>query len=354
MPLYALGSNSSYQLSLTHTNDISQPTQTTLQLPPNQHPIKIVAGSNHTLLLTNVGTLYSTGANKYGQCMRLACDVIPGFERVEGRWRDCAATWEGSIAVAEDGRVWSFGKIKDHENLKGIRVDELVGVKEVKNDEAGKEGRIMDTEGGKWKVVAGVQHFVVYNETYALGYGDSKKGQLGPSPTPSPSPTLIPSPHNILQITCGKDFTLILSPNSQLTLHTTSTKHPLHSLPASHSIHAITSSWSTIGCLNTSGHVISWGRSDHGQLPPTHLPYITQLSAGSEHFIGLSSTTNTVFTWGWNEHGNCGVDSREDVTFLNPLSLPPGETPTYVAAGCGTSWIWTDPPPPPKSGVEVS
>ena len=274
--------------------------------------------------------------------MRPACDVIPGFVKVEGRWSDCAATWEGSIVVDEDGRVWSFGKIKDHENLNGIRPETLLATKEMKGKE---EASSTDTGVKQWKVAAGVQHFIVYDESYALGYGDSKNGQLGPSLTPSPQPTLLPTPHNILQITCGKDFTLILSPTSHLTLHTTSTKHPLN-LPPPSSIQAITSSWSTIGSLNTSGHVTSWGRSDHGQLPPSELPRIQQLSAGSEHFIALSSTTNTVFAWGWNEHGNCGVDTREDVTFLHQLSLPADETPTYVAAGCGTSWIWAEHSPP--------
>ena len=344
MPLYALGSNSSYQLSLSHTNDISTPSKTTLQLPPNEHPVKIVAGSNHTLLLTNLGALYSTGANKYGQCMRPACDVIPGFERLEGRWSDCAATWEGSIVVDLDGRVWSFGKIKDHENLKGIRPEELLANAELGVNVSGKEADSTTTEGKQWKVSSGVQHFVVYNDTIALGYGDSKKGQLGPYPTSHSSPILCPTPNPIFQITCGKDFTCILSRTSHLTIHTTSPKHPLIPTPSSlpSKIHSITSSWSTIGTLTSPGKVLSWGRSDHGQLPPTNLPHnITHLSAGSEHFIALSGT-RAVYAWGWNEHGNCGVESRRDVTWLNELSFPSDETPMYVAAGCGTSWIWTE------------
>src|SRR2546421_4086234 len=123
MPLYALGSNSSHQLSLTHTIDVSTPTKTTLEVPDKGHPVKIVAGGNHTLLLTDSGSLYATGANKYGQCMSSACDFIRGFTKVNGIWKDCAATWEGSVAVDKDGLVWSFGKIKNHENISGWKVN---------------------------------------------------------------------------------------------------------------------------------------------------------------------------------------------------------------------------------------
>lgn len=312
MPLYALGSNSSYQLSLTHTNDVSSPTLTTLSLPKDEYPVKIASGANHTLLLTNKGTLYATGANRYGQCLKPQCEVVPGFQPVDGKWKDCSATWEGSIGVHEDGSIQSFGKIRDHKNI------------------------VVNKKSGTQHVVGGVQHFIIFGESEAIGYGDGRKGQLGSAGS---EPVDIPA-HDIVQVTAGKDFTCFLSSDDTLTVYTTSTKHNLSSVPACTNIKRITSSWSTLAILHNSGKITAWGRSDRGQLPPPNLPSISQLAAGSEHFIAISAS-NMVYTWGWNEHGNCGLESRKDVTSPHTLSLPQDQTPMYVAAGCATSWVWT-------------
>lgn len=341
MPLYSLGSNSSYQLSLPHTQDVSSPSLTTLSLPPSEFPIKIVAGSNHILLLTNTGTLYVTGANKYGQCLRPVCDIIPGFVRVDGQWRDCAATWEGSVVVDEDGFIWSFGRIRGHENL--VRV-EFRGDMAIKNNSEENEERSgvggLD-ERGSVSVVGGVQHFIVFGESGIYGYGDGRKGQFGNISNSDTNPVKIPATSNIIQATCGKEFTCLLSKDNEIILYTTSLKHNLHTIPTTNTtIKSLTSSWSTIALLHDTGKITTWGRSDHGQFPPSNLPEISQLSGGSEHFIALSKT-NKVYTWGWNEHGNCGLETLEDVTFVHEITFPKGEIPMYVAAGCGTSWIWT-------------
>ena len=338
MPLYALGSNSSYQLSLTHTNDVSSPSLTTLNLHSDEHPIKIVAGANHTLLLTNKGNLYATGANKCGQCLRPPCDTVPGFSLVAGRWKDCAATWEGSIGVREDGSIWTFGKIKNHTNLPGAKlVEETTSCG---NFEDSRDIHLDGRNEGDVYVVGGVQHFIAFGNGDAYGHGDARKGQFGDSPTTGTHPIKLAT-SNVLQAACGKDFTCLLSRDGNITVYTTTTKHNLQSIPHSNNIKSITSSWSTIAILHNSGKITSWGRSDRGQFPPSNLPPISQLAAGSEHFVALSHDNN-VYTWGWNEHGNCGVSTLEDVTFVHELVFPLDEIPVYVAAGCGTSWIWTE------------
>jgi protein ATS1 len=344
MALYALGSNSSYQLSLKHTDDVSIPTKTTLDLPDEELPVKIASGGNHTLLLTNKGSLYATGANRYGQCMTPACDYIRGLKRLDGAWADCAATWEGSVGIDDGGRVWSFGKIKDHENLSGWKPGQDALVAEVDRTSSTPGNRCKQEAGAgageKSKVVgvfAGVQHFVVLTTAGVLGFGDSRKGQLGISQSIQPSAM---SSETIVQAACGKDFTCLLSATGHLELHTTSTKHHLHNIPPQRPIRSLVASWSTIALLDVDGKVTSWGRSDHGQFPPAGLPRISQVAAGSEHFIALSED-HRVYAWGWNEHGNCGREDKMDVTSVHELAIPGGEKAMYVAAGCGTSWIWT-------------
>jgi protein ATS1 len=339
MPLYALGSNSCHQLSLGHVNDVSTPSLTTLNLPPNEHPIKIVAGSNHTLLLTNTGTLYVTGANKYGQCLKPACDVVSGFVQVDGRWRDCAATWEGSIVVDENGLIWSCGRIKNHENLNGVSIEDESVTRRNIGKITGDEGMNRSKGNKSIHVTGGVQHFIAFGERGTYGYGDERKGRFG-NTSHSETGSFKLSTANVIQATCGKDFTCLLSEDDKITLYTTSSKHNLLSIPTITNIKSVTSSWSTIALLHNSGQITSWGRSDRGQLPPSNLPAISRLSAGSEHFIALSQNQK-VYTWGWNEHGNCGLSTLEDVTFVHEIPFAKEEIPMYVAAGCGSSWIWT-------------
>jgi protein ATS1 len=311
MPLYALGSNSCHQLSLGHTRDVDVPSLTTLTLPPDQWPAKIVAGGNHTLLLTNTGELYVTGGNTYGQCLLPPCEVVPGFTKADGVWKDCAATWEGSVAVDNDGRLWIFGRMKGVEASKRLTLED-------------------DTIE---HVFGGVGHFIALGK-FAYGYGNGSKGQFGPMENDR-----LPA-EDIKEIACGRDFSCLLSRAGQTTVFTSATKYNLHDIPPVDDVQTIATSWATIAALTSTGRVISWGRSDRGQYPPPNLPPIAHLAAGSEHFIALSQS-NKVYAWGWNEHGNCAQQGHSDVTTLHEIPFPEDELPSYVAGGCGTSWIWT-------------
>src|SRR5437667_5992982 len=199
MPLYALGSNSCHQLSFRHTNDVWSPCLTTLNLPADESPVKIVGGGNHTLLLTNRGNLYATGANKYGQCIRPACEVIPGFVCVDGRWRDCAATWEGSVAIREDGLVFSFGKTKDHSNMDGVHVEDTTYTADLKES----NNRLRCDEGMIIHVSGGFQHFIIFGELGALGYGNGRKGQFSGKHV-SETITVNITTSDVIQATSGK------------------------------------------------------------------------------------------------------------------------------------------------------
>jgi len=333
MPLYSLGSNSSHQLSLQHTKDVSFPSRTTFTLSPDDFPTKIVAGANHTLLLTNKGSLYATGANRYGQCLTAPCDFVIGFRKVAENCRDCAATWEGSVVVRRDRTVWSFGNIKNHANLQGVEWDSPQDCLETVNE----------IEEGP-HVVAGVQHFVLFDSGKAVGYGDGKKGQFGGTLTDSISTNAKGAQltvSDIAQIACGKDFTTLLTNAGELKVFTSNGKYHLTSIPPLNNIKQITASWSTIAVLDHSGRVNSWGRSDRGQFPPANLPRLAHIAGGSEHFLGLSQD-GQVFAWGWNEHGNCGTEDRNDVRSVHAIPVPAEEKASYIGAGCGTSWIWTE------------
>jgi protein ATS1 len=184
------------------------------------------------------------------------------------------------------------------------------------------------------KVFGGVGHFIALGKS-AYGFGNGTKGQFGATT----DGRLLAE--NIEQVACGKDFSCIVSSDDEITVLTTTTKHNIAATPTVDGVKSIAASWSTIAVLTSSGTITSWGRSDRGQYPPSNIPAISLLAAGSEHFLALSHT-HKVYAWGWNEHGNCARQDRSDITSLHEIPFPRDEKPTYIAGGCGTSWIWTE------------
>lgn len=63
--IYSYGQNNYGQLGLGHFNNVYTPTL--IESLNDKNPLRICCGSNHTLLLSNDGELYSWGANNEGQ-----------------------------------------------------------------------------------------------------------------------------------------------------------------------------------------------------------------------------------------------------------------------------------------------
>eukprot|EP00051_Salpingoeca_urceolata_P019714 m.290868 g.290868 ORF g.290868 m.290868 type:complete len:240 (+) comp19472_c0_seq5:69-788(+) len=87
-----------------------------ISLPPlaGQHVINVAMGTNHTLLLTETGQLYSLGSNQYGQLGRPAeagteaAGLVQGFE---GKFVSKVACGDFfSVAVTRDNEVYSWGR----------------------------------------------------------------------------------------------------------------------------------------------------------------------------------------------------------------------------------------------------
>lgn len=71
MNLFAFGSNGSGQLGIGHTEDVTVPTECLFTAPDalaNDEITRIVAGGNHTLLLTKYGHVYAAGCNSDNRC----------------------------------------------------------------------------------------------------------------------------------------------------------------------------------------------------------------------------------------------------------------------------------------------
>src|SRR4051812_17276640 len=104
--VYALGSNGSGQLGISHKEDVSVPKQVAFQEPLTEDIIAVKAGGNHSLLLSSNGRIYWSGDSSSGACGLPNNPQIPQFQPVRlfleetsisGRVTQFTATWEASI-----------------------------------------------------------------------------------------------------------------------------------------------------------------------------------------------------------------------------------------------------------------
>ncbi|OAP59925.1 hypothetical protein AYL99_04927 [Fonsecaea erecta] len=425
MPLvYAFGSNGSGQLGIGHTHDVSRPERClfstgtgerrghttnrdgrhsrlhgrspspTVRIPEVK---KIVAGGNHTLLLTTEGRLFTAGKTR----MRMASsyDLVPGqttdsttsssvvFEEVTHHVlsssalgtvsetdggvaadraavivTDVAATWEASFAVVDAKVIVGWGLGTKGELGLGPRVISTDGqvekIFEVESAAPG-DGEAVEIIG----IVGSMAHVVVVlSDGRVYGWGSCRKGQLGEQ---LKTEKILWSPRNI-GVGGGDDECLALLPwvpekvvaGREYTIFVKAGRPPvvwgdtrffdeedLQVIVGEDDV--VTSGWSSIHVLSprrSDQSLQSAGRNDHGQLPPASLPPLRTVAAGSEHCVALGRD-NQVIAWGWGEHGNCGetLDERGNVAGrynLIPLSaLDDKIVPKDVAAGCATSFM---------------
>ncbi|OCL03730.1 RCC1/BLIP-II protein [Glonium stellatum] len=354
--LFAFGSNSSGQLGIGHRDDVSVPTLCII--PPSRtedgsckkdEVACITAGGNHTLVQRDSGVLYGAGDNTDGRCHLIPSHKaeypssspnlsnLTTFEYSTSMVKRCAATWEASaiITTRESATViLTCGAGNRGELGQGFNKTNSNGFEIVSNH--------MNTT--PIDIAGGMSHFAaVMSNGDVYGWGSGRKGQIGEPKADCWSPRKIEGiPFRAVRVVCGRDFTYIVgSPDRGEHLILGSDKFFVRSaapttIPTWNSIGA---SWGGIYVLLESGALLSWGRNDHGQLPPRSLPELDQIAVGSEHVIALSKT-GKVLAWGWGEHGNCGslITPNNDVTGCwNEIQVQ-GRV-LSVGAGCATSWI---------------
>lgn len=354
--LYAIGSNGSGQLGIGHREDVSVPKQVLFDGDGPTGIKQIRAGGNHTLILSTTGTLYCSGESKYGACglsseeystTFKAAILVQGPSVEQSYTNFCAATWQASIIVQKDEnghstKVFSFGTSNKGELGLGEFIFRTSKPQLIPNfPPSGLE--IVDLAASVSHVVAVLSNGDVY------GWGSGRKGQLGEPEGIFQSPRKIENPDfKVVRAVCGQEFTYLLgeSGTSQHKILGSDKRNIKSSAPGKAlAWKDVGAGWGSIGLLQSDGHLISWGRDDHGQLAPKNLPPLSQIAIGSEHGLALTSDGD-VCAWGWGEHGNCGpgttngdVKGRWNV-IASSKYLPPDTKISYIGAGCATSWIF--------------
>ncbi|KAL8980642.1 MAG: hypothetical protein Q9205_004339 [Flavoplaca limonia] len=352
MRLYGFGSNASGQLGIGDTEDTSLPQL--CQLAGYQEwpsPIKsIKAGGNHTLVLLESGQLFVSGCTKDGRAgLATSTDSITTFSEIpasafdDSKVKLCSALWEASVIVTNDNHVYTFGFGSKGELGSGNMVKGLTR----KLERFCPEGeRIVDLS-------SSISHTViVLSNGEVCGWGNGRKGQLGAPAEVVWQPRKIQGlPFKVVRAVCGREFSyLVGTPEHGRHMILGSDKWKIRSeAPSSKSGWAhVAASWSSLFSLCTSGELHAWGRNDHGQLGPDKQQIgLLHVVAGSEHVMALTES-GAVIVWGWGEHGNCGpgIDAQGDVkgpsNEIYSSHFEPSHKVMGIAAGCATSFVWTE------------
>lgn len=358
MALFALGSNGSGQLGITHKEDVSVPKPALFHPAPSTLSVaRIAAGGNHTLALLQSGELYWSGDPSPGACgltssadpsqsifrpVQLAAE---GRALPEGRIEDVAATWEASVITRREGdatAVYTLGAGPKGELGLGALPAEILRTPTAT--------RIPDFPPDGTRVVglsACMSHVVaVLDNGDAYGWGNGRKGQLGGPAEVVTAPRKMAVDFPVRRAVTGREFTcLVAAPETGEIAVLGSDKWSVRSdAPESaKGWRDVGASWGSVYILWEGGRLTSWGRDDHGQMAPPNLPAVSKVAVGSEHVVCLSEE-GEVLSWGWGEHGNCGPTAEVDVkgrwnVVASSKFIPEGLRITGVGAGCATSWV---------------
>ena len=352
--VFALGSNSSGQLGVGHIDDtsVAQPCSFPAEIcqQPDERVQNIVAGGNHTVVLTKKGRLLGSGnLSAFGSSRDVSVSNCTSFREIGlGSFSatetseivtDVAAAWETTFVILNRRRLYACGRGSKGELGLGTSITETQDFVFVKDF-----GNGIDLETSITTIVAAMNHVILStSDGKVYGWGNSRKGQLGDEHKAAKviwRPVEINISFQVRTAVAGRDFSFMLGVDGEQML-LGERKHfqsdgPL--FPSICHLH-IHGGWSTIYAQrNGALHVA--GRNNAGQMSPGNLPNLKYFAAGSEHCIACTSAGD-VIAWGWNEHGNCGRLSETLPAGHNsiPIALEKGESILGVAAGCATSFI---------------
>ncbi|KAL8737424.1 MAG: hypothetical protein Q9181_001703 [Wetmoreana brouardii] len=358
MKVYGFGSNGSGQLGIGGTEDTSLP-QPCLLLDNQEWPSPIESirgGGSHTLVLLESGQLYASGSLSHRRTGLTTSEestsrfrLVPSCAFGGSKVKLCSGLWEASIVVTNDNEIYAFGLGPKGELGTG---QGLVNSSHRLDRFCPKDEQIVDVSSGMAHTV------IILSNGDAYGWGNGRKGQLGEPAEIVWKPRRVQNlSFKVVRAVCGRDFSYLLGApgdGHHATLGSDKWKVRSAAPVDVRGWREVAASWSSILLLRGSDF-LAWGRDDHGQLGPEVRPtLLVDIVAGSEHAVVvtqqnlMNGVVLGVASWGWGEHGNCGlgVDSQGDVkgrwSEIDPYSFGKNSKVMGIAAGCATSFVWTD------------
>ncbi|CDJ58826.1 regulator of chromosome condensation domain-containing protein, putative [Eimeria maxima] len=335
------------------------PKEILMPLQKGDRPVSVSCGNGFSLVVTQMGCLYTWGSNSHGQCGRPPHDALPGEQEFGanvnnssfggfgsrdvfgGRTRSSSCLPPGEVrgalasqkvvgaacggrmcaAVTANGEIFVWGDVRTERTLRGNKT------------EGGKpqphEPRLVPLpaeEGGPARAVAvacGESHCVALSARgFVYTWGSNFYGQLGlgGGPRTVEGPQLVSAlkDEHVASVACG----------------------------AQHSL-----------CLTQDGKVFVWGYGKDGQCAePTHLDVplplqvdfggpegthsagrCTQISGGEGHSLALCGK-GKIFVWGRGREGQLGRGGLVESPAASrdaPVEVTLGDGEQVVLAACG-------------------
>jgi len=349
--LYVFGSNGEGQLGTPAEEIVSTPV--IAESWPSEHRIRAVrSGDNHTLFLTESGSIFCAGSNRKNQ-LGTTGSSIEKAGRLHHAVSLFAATCESSAYITNAGGSHSTLQTEGVSHWGELGLGAISSTNGLPDHELSQQlpHSVVDFAAGGWHYVA------ILSNGQIFGWGKSRLDQLGPKLA---SNQRVSRPKSIeddlaftpISVVCGKEFTYLAGdPSSGQHFLFGRDKFLLRSSMPAHikGWKQIGATWNAIFVLFEDGRLIAWGKDDMWKLIPEHLPLIERIAVGSEHVLAVTQQGNLI-SWGWGKHGNCG-----DLTKLgervkndmvngiwNEIELP-GKI-SFIGAGFCTSFVAVEMP----------
>jgi len=329
-----------------------------LAIPPEG--VCLAAGDTHSLAVGPDGTVWTWGANNFGQLGdgttdgRLTPVRVPGLTDVVA----VAAGYGHTVALRRDGTVWAwgwnyYGQLGDGTTDRRLNPVQVAGLTDM------------------------VAVAAAYGRTVALrrdgtvwAWGTNYSGQLGDGTTANRSaPVQVQGLSDVASVTAGSSHTVALRSDGtvwtwggnsfgQLGDGTTGNRSAPVQAPGLSDVIALDAGAGHTVVLRRDGTVWAWGWNKDGQLgdgtttdrtTPTQAPGLTEsafVSAGGGHTVALRAD-GTVWAWGLNTSGQLG-DGTTAGWRSTPVQVQGAVYVVAAAAGyghaavlCGDGTVWT-------------
>lgn len=313
----AFGSNACGQLGIAANSGTSNPNPVPTAIPGLTGVKQVTAGDQHSLALMDDGTVKAFGYNHYGQ-LGIAENshtmnpnpvptTIPGLSGV----KQIASGYFSSFALMEDGTVMSFGR---------NRYGELgVSANSGTNNANPTPSKIPGLTGAKAVRGGGLHTLVIMNDNTVKAFGYNKYGQLGFSANngteyPFQYPTTIPNLSGVMDISAGYYHTIALMIDGTVK----------------------TFGYNRYGQLGNTKNV----NTTSPNLTPTTIPNISNaigVAAGYDHSL-VQMSDGTVRAFGFNSYGQIGKGANS-IPNASPSNIAELFGVGQIAAGAHHSLV---------------
>lgn len=322
--LYAWGSTFLGRLGIG-VDKPGEPVTTPTYVPIDGRVIQVAAGDGTVGALTEDGTVYLWGNNRYGVLLDGTTVNRSTPVRVDlgVKVKEIAVGWSHVLALTEAGEVYQWGFTK----WTSADVESYTVILPV-------EPELVNIEGKVKTIAAGAYHSLALTEDGKVyAWGMNSRGQLGyGGHRPQETPGLVPIDDEVIQIDAGTLFSLALTKSGELyswgggvlgTGNETTERNTPAPVDIGQKVKQFSAGWSHVLAVTESGDVYSWGWNEYGELgigtpehmfTPQKVPLdapIEYVSAGDAHSFAIA-VDGTVYGWGGNRCGQLYDGAQSD------------------------------------------